>query len=188
MRSSRGNLSIGAAVRVVGYVREAPDPREGEPAFAQSERVRRWATDGGHVLVAICQDLRTSDDHAAREGLRAVMGILKGGAARAVVVPELSVLSPDKVVQEVIIRDLRTRGATVISASEDDHHELEATTRDRVRMVVRDVLTRLDEHEARFVDDTATEADVIEGESGSVIVELISSEPPEPAERIRPVR
>ena len=177
-------------MRVIGYVREAPDPREGEPAFAQSERIRRWAADGGHRLVAVCQDLRTANDASRREGLRAVMGILRGGAGEAVVVPDLSILSPDKIVQEIIIRDLTARGGTVVSINEDDHSELEDPTSDRVRMVVRDVLARLDERTARFADDAAASAvdepDI--AEEGNVIVELITPEPPEPMGKIRPVR
>ena len=173
-------------MRVVGYVREAPDPREGEPAFAQSERVRRWAADSGHVLVAVCQDLRTAEGAGSREGLMAVMGIIESSAAKAVVAPELATLSPDKVVQEIILRDLRARGALVVSAAEEDMEELEDGTRDRVRMVVRDVLARLDEHEERFGERTP--ALPLERDDANVIVELISPEPPEPVERIRPVR
>ena len=179
--------SNGVDVHVVGYVREAADPRDGDPAFAQSERLRRWSADGGHTLVAICQDLRSADDPSRREGLRAVMDIIRGGAARAVVVPDLTVLSSDKVVQEIVIRDLRGRGATVISASDDDHAELAHATHNRLRMVVRDVLTRLDEHEERFTDDPREDA--VDGDDhGDVIVELISPDPPEQIERIRPVR
>ena len=137
-------------MRVVGYVRETIDPREGQPAFAQTERIRRWAADGGHVVVAVCQDLRSAEDAARRNGLRAVMGILNEGAAKAVVVPNLDTFSSDKVVQEIIIRDLRARGAAVISADEADHADLEEATPDRLRMVVRDVLTRVAEHQARF--------------------------------------
>jgi DNA invertase Pin-like site-specific DNA recombinase len=177
-------------VRVVGYVREAPDPREGEPAFAQSERIRRWATDAGHLLVAICQDLRLADGTSRRQGLRAVMGIISGGVAQAVVVPELSVLSPDKVVQEIMIRDLRDRGATVVSISEDDHADLDESTPDRLRMIVRDVLARIDEHQERFFSEPIEETadDEPDDQRDNVIVELISPEPPEPVERIRPVR
>lgn len=172
-------------MRVVGYVREAPDPREGEPAFAQSERIRRWATDGGHTLIAVCQDLRSAGT-GERRGLRAVMDVLQGGTATAVVVPDLSVLSPDKVIQEIILRDLRGRGAVVISTDEADQSHLDPTTGDRLRRVVRDVLIRLDEHEAQFPvehaepssDDAATE----------VIVELVGSDHPGAEGRIRPVR
>jgi DNA invertase Pin-like site-specific DNA recombinase len=175
-------------VRVVGYVREAPDPREGEPAFAQTERIRRWAGDGGHHLVAVCQDVRTARDSDRREGLRAVLGIIAEGAAVAVVVPDLATLSADKIVQEIMIRDLRARGATVISAAEEDLPELEDPTSDRLRTLVRHVLLRLEEHDARFADAAPGAGEADEPDHGDVIVELISPEPPEPVERIRPVR
>ena len=175
-------------MRVVGYVREAPDPREGEPAFAQAERIRRWAADGGHQLVAICQDTRNAGTGPRREGLRAVMGVLGESAAEAVVVPDLSALSPDKIVQEIILRDLRRRGAQIASAQKDDHSGLEDPTPDRLRTLVRDVLARLEEHEARFADAVTGDQAGDEAPEADVIVELIVPEPPEPVERIRPVR
>lgn len=173
-------------MRVVGYVRETRDPREGEPAFAQTERIRRWAADGGHVVVAVCQDLRSAEEAARRDGLRAVMGILSGGAATGVVVPDLATFSSDKIVQEIIIRDLRSRGAAVISADEADHADLEDSTPDRLRMIVRDVLARVAEHQARF--DGADVPEDEEPVSDHVIVELVPPETAEPVERIRPVR
>lgn len=173
-------------MRVVGYAREALDPRSGEPAFAQSERIRRWAADGGHVLVAICQDLRSAAASGRHDGLRAVMGIIAGGAASAVVVPDLATLSPDAIVQEIVIRDLRARGASVISVDEADHSHLEDTADDRLRLIVRDVLVRLEEHRARFEDIPARGA--ADEAAPDVVVELVPAELPEPAERIRPVR
>lgn len=179
-------------MRIVGYVREAPDPREGEPAFAQTERIRRWAAEAGHQLIAVCLDSRSTDGPARREGLRAVMGILAEGAAQGVVVPDLSALSPDKIVQEIVLRDLRGRGAAVLSTNEEDHAGLESPTPDRLRTLVRDVLARHDEHQRRFSDPEPDIADRDDQEEGAdaddVIVELISPEPPEPVERIRPVR
>lgn len=176
-------------MRLVGYVREAPDPREGEPAFAQTERIRRWASDGGHQLVAVCLDARGAELPARREGLRAVLGIITEGAAAAVVVPDLSALSPDKIIQEIIIRDLRERGAAVVSIDEEDHAALEDSTPDRLRTLVRDVLARLDEHTARFSDEPAGGSEAGDAPAGGdVLVELISPEPPESVERIRPVR
>lgn len=172
-------------MRVVGYVRETLNPREGEPAFAQTERIRRWAADGNHLVVAVCQDLRSADDSARWNGLRAVIGILSAHAASAVVVPNLTTFSSDKIVQEVIIRDLRSRGAAVISADEADHADLEESTPDRLRMIVRDVLTRVAEHRSRFADEAgAGQEEALE----QVIVELVPPEAPEQVERIRPVR
>lgn len=174
-------------MRVVGYIREALDPREGEPAFAQSERIRRWATDANHNLVAICQDTRDRKAAGKAEGMRAVMGILAGGAAVAVVVTDLATLSPDKIVQEIVVRDLRSRGASVISIKEGDHRALENPTSDRVRTLVRDVLTRLDEHEGTFARTTGAPAESRDDDRDvDVIIEIVSAEPSEPVEWIRP--
>jgi hypothetical protein len=117
------------------------------------------------------------------------MEIVASGAAEAVVVPNLDTFSPDKIVQEIMVRDLRSRGAVVISALESDHRNLENPTPDRVRTLVRDVLTRLDEHEARFAaPKPAGELHELDNDGLPVTVEMISPEPDEPVEWIRPVR
>ncbi|MDH3193528.1 MAG: recombinase family protein, partial [Acidimicrobiia bacterium] len=105
-------------MRVVGYVRDTPDPSEAEPAFAQAERVRRWIKDSGHQLVAICQDVRTAGRTLGRDGYRAMMGVIGTGEADAVLVPSLDALSPDKVTQEIMLWDLRARNIAVLSATE----------------------------------------------------------------------
>ena len=55
-------------MRVVGYIREAS--ADDEPAFAQSEQIRRWIVENGHRLVALCQDVRTPGHAVGREGLQ----------------------------------------------------------------------------------------------------------------------
>ena len=69
----------GDALRVVGYVRETAGPQEGQTAFTQSERIRRWASDHGHQLVAVCQDVRQAGHALGREGFRALLGIISAG-------------------------------------------------------------------------------------------------------------
>jgi len=133
-------------VRVVGYVRDSPDPSEAEPAFAQQERVRRWINDSGHQLVAICQDVRTPGRPLGRDGYRAMIGIIGTGEAQAVLVPFLEALSPDKVTQEIMLWDLRSRGVAVISASEEDLPQLEDPPADSARILVRDVLAKVGTH------------------------------------------
>jgi DNA invertase Pin-like site-specific DNA recombinase len=138
------------SVRVVGYVREAPSLTEGETAFAQSERVRRWAADAGHHLVATCQDGRDPLDPLSRNGYRAVLDIARSGNADAMVVSDLSVLSPDKVMQEIMLDHLRGLGLTIVSTTESDHDELLEVPSDHTRLVVRDVITKVAEFEKQF--------------------------------------
>lgn len=133
-------------MRVVGYVRDSPDPSEAEPAFAQAERVRRWINDSGHQLVAICQDVRTPGRPLGRDGYRAMIGIIGSGEAQAVLLPFLDALSPDKVSQEIMLWDLRARGVAVLSATEADLPQLTDPPEDSARILVRDVLAKVGTH------------------------------------------
>ncbi|MGB5407871.1 MAG: recombinase family protein [Thiogranum sp.] len=137
-------------MRVVGYVREAPSLTEGETAFAQSERVRRWAADAGHHLIATCQDGRDPTQPLGRDGYRALLDIARSGNADALVVSDLTVLSPDKVTQEIMLDHLRGLGLTIVSTNEADHNELLDVPDDHTRLVVRDVITKVDEFQKEF--------------------------------------
>lgn len=145
--------SVGEFVRVVGYVREAPSLEEGESAFAQSEHIRRWVADSGHHLVATCQDGRDPTQPLGRDGFRALLDIARSGSADAVAVSSLSVLSPDKVTQEVILDHLRDLGLTIVSVDRDDHDELFENPDDHTRLIVRDVISKVDHFRKEFVED-----------------------------------
>jgi hypothetical protein len=142
--------SAGESVRVVGYVREAPSLTEGETAFAQSERVRRWAADAGHHLIATCQDGRDPSQPLSRDGYRALLDIARSGNADALVVSDLSVLSSDKVTQEIMLDHLRSLGLTIVSTNETDHNELLEVPDDHTRLVVRDVISKVEEFQKEF--------------------------------------
>lgn len=165
------------SVRVVGYVREASSLTEGETAFAQSERVRRWSADAGHHLIATCQDGRDPTDPLSRDGYRAVLDIARSGNADALVVSDLSVLSPDKVTQEIMLDHLRGLGLTIVSTNESDHNELLEVPDDHTRLVVRDVITKIGEFQKEFgeapqppeVEDTPA----VEPVGADVIVQLM---------------
>jgi hypothetical protein len=128
-------------VRVVGYIREAS--ADGESSFAQSEKIRRWITENGHQLVAICQDVPTPGHPVGREGLRSIVGIISAGRVDAVVVPSLATMSPDKASQEVIMWNLRSYNVTVLSTDLDDIARLKDLPIESVRLVVRDVLSKV---------------------------------------------
>lgn len=160
-------------MRVVGYVREAPGPQEGETAFTQSERIRRWIADSGHQLVAVCQDVRHAGHALGREGYRALVGILSAGQVDAVVVASLEALAADKIVQEIMIYDLRSRGVSVLSARETDFAALEDPPSDPARILVRDVLARIEEHAVLFARTRPAMLPVDDGPT-DVVVELIA--------------
>ena len=163
-------------MRVVGYVRDAVDPHEGEPSFSQSEKIRRWTTDNGHQLVSVCQDLRTPGRELGRDGLRALVGIAAARQVDAVVVSTLSAFSPDKVTQEVMIDDLRARGVSVMTVDETEQDLLEDPCPDQIRLLLRDVLAKARRHSTIFghiglEDAPPTDRDTVD--ASNVVVELV---------------
>lgn len=133
-------------MRVVGYVRESADPA-GASAFAQQEELRRYASEHGHALVAICQDLRSPGAPPARDGYLSVLGVIAAGGVEAVIVPRLATFSSDAIVQEIMLWDLRSRGIRVISTDPVDLRLLDAEASPGAdRLVIRDVLERVREH------------------------------------------
>lgn len=165
-------------MRVVGYIRETG--ADGEPAFAQSERIRRWVSQNGHRLVALCQDVRTPGHPVGREGLQSIIGIISAGQVDAVVVPSLATLSPDKVSQEVILWDIRGYDIAVLSTDTDDVPQLTDPPTDNTRLIVRTVLDKA----ARFHEIMSlpaalpAEPEVIRiDDAPDVVIELI---PPKP--------
>ena len=139
-------------MRVVGYVRERPGDPDGSTAYAQSEQIRRWVRESGHALVAVCRDTPGPNDPAERSGYRALLGIVRSGTADAVIIEGLAVLSTDKVVQEVILHDLRTTEATLITIDETDAETLRTAGSDHTRILVRDVLAKADRYRDEFGD------------------------------------
>ena len=162
-------------MRVVGYVREAPGLRDGDTAYAQTEQIRRWTNELGHVLVAVCRDTRTPGAPLSRYGYRALLGIVRSGDADAVVLQDLAVLSPDKVFQEVMIDDLTNAGATVIPLDEADTEALQHAASDHTRLIVRDVLAKVRAYRSDFGFEDEPAPPAVDQPS-DVIVRLIPSQ------------
>ena len=158
-------------MRVVGYVRELFGPEDADPAFVQGEAIRGWVRRTGHNLISVCQDVRQEGHGLARDGFQALLGIVALDGADGVVVPSLRSPSPDLMTQEIMIWDLRRRGGAVMSIDERDHELLLAPTKERLLM--RDVLARLEEYYQWARPAEADEADDEDRGDGEVVVELI---------------
>lgn len=130
-------------MNVVGYIREPSTAESGE-MFAQSERVRRWVARNGYHLVALCQDAAgTSRD---RVGFKALLGLAGRGQADLVVIPGLETLSSDKVVQEIMLDRLRSHRLAIVSTEESEHELIATPSTDPARMLIRDVLFRVEQY------------------------------------------
>ena len=85
-----------------------------------------------------------------RPGFKALIDIVRSGAADAVAVGSLEALSPDKVMQEIMVSDIRAVGATVIATDPDDLEVLRDGAKDHTRIVVRDIVSRVAEYIEAF--------------------------------------
>ncbi len=172
-------------MRVVGYVREIPGPETEATAFMQAERVRRWVARNAYQLVAICQDGGSPGDPASRNGYRALLGIIAAQQADIVVVPALQALSVDKITQEIMLWDLRTRGVAVVATEEADIAALAEPPADPARLLVRDVLHKYAQYRVLLGSGPAaqrpfpTEQPV----DDDVLIELVPVEEEQPPRR-----
>ena len=176
LRAGSNVESAGVSVRVVGYIREAPSLEEGETAFAQSERIRRWTADAGHHLIATCLDGRDPTQPLGRDGYRALLDIARSGNADALIVSDLAVLSPDKISQEIMLDHLRGLGLTIVSINEADHSELLDIPDDHTRLVVRDVIAKVGSFQREFAEQPSVQepaALLPDAASTDVIVQLM---------------
>ena len=137
-------------MRIAGYVRETPGPSGSDTAFAQSERIRRWAKDTGNELVAMCQDHQAAASPADRPGFMALLDVVRNGNADSVVVASLDSLSPDKMMQEIMITDIRDASVTLSATDAADLEVLHDGGDDHGRMVVRDIVARVSEYRKAF--------------------------------------
>jgi len=157
-------------VRVVGYTRESAGVEDARPAFAQQEEIRRWVAEQGHHLVAVCQDSRQAGQALGRDGYLALLGTIGSGGVDAIVVPGIETLSSDQIVQEIMLWDLQSRGVSVLSTHDDDLAVLDDQSPGPTRMLIRDVLTRVEEHA-----DTMAGRSMDRPEGGTdVVIELLA--------------
>ena len=158
-------------MRVVAYLRESADPSEDRPAFAQQEDIRRHAAAHGLDVVAICQDVPRPGLTLGREGYRSLLGILGAGNAEAVLLPGVATLSADIVLQEIMLWDLRARGARVLSTDAADLDVLGPAPAHATRRLVRDVLARVADYREAVAAAASPAAPGREGER--VVVQLM---------------
>ena len=160
-------------MRAAAYLREPPDPTAMTTLFAQGEIVRRWATEGGHHLVAVCHDRRKTGDPTGRNGYLSLVAVAERGQIDAVVLPSLDTFSSDQIVQEIMIWDMRSRGVIVLTVDEAENASLSGTDPGPTRQFVRDVLARVAEH-ARLVSIPPSRSAAPPNDM-EVVVELIAA-------------
>lgn len=164
-------------MRIAGYVRDTPGQGGSDTAFAQSERIRRWVKDSGNELVTMCQDHHTAVSPADRPGFKALLDVVRNSNADSVVVASLDAFSPDKVMQEIMITDIRACGVTLIATNDEDLEIIRDAGEDHARMVVRDIVARVSEYSEAF-GLSGSKVPTVKADDGSnttdVVVKLIA--------------
>lgn len=154
-----------------------PGPETGDTAFMQSERIRRWVARNGYQLISICQDARSPESD--RDGFGALLGIVAAGQADIVLVPTLDAFSADKVAQEIVLFELRSRSIAIASTEVEDLDALAEPTTDPARLFIRDTLTKSLEFTRSYAETLPTS---VESNEPDVLIEFV-----EPTRAIAPV-
>ncbi len=154
-------------MQVVGYVRESPgDTGSG---FSQGEAIRRWATRGGHQIVAVFQDAFDT-----RTGYQTMLRVLPDSLVDAVVVAGVESLSPDLISQETMIWHVRSLGLGLTSTEPDEARLLSHESNDQTRNLVRHVLAKRDAHDRLLAADAPVDVDV-DADVDSVLIEFVEA-------------
>lgn len=154
-------------MQVVGYVRESPgDTGSG---FSQGEAIRRWATRGGHQIVAVFQDVPGD-----RTGYETMLRVLPGSSVDTVVVAGIESLSPDLISQEIMIWHIRAIGIGLTSTEPEEARLLAQESTDQTRNLVRHVLAKRDAHD-RLVEPDGDTAAVLDPAADGVLIEFVEA-------------
>jgi DNA invertase Pin-like site-specific DNA recombinase len=137
--------------RALGYVRVSTQKQaeEGYGLDVQASAVHGWAKANGARLVAVIRDEGANGSLEDRPGLAKLLTQLEPGMV--VVVARLDRLARDLMTQEILLRDIRRRGADVVSCSQAEADYLTDDPNDPTRKLIRQVLGAVSEFERALI-------------------------------------
>jgi DNA invertase Pin-like site-specific DNA recombinase len=137
--------------QAIGYTRVSTERQaeEGLGLDVQAQLIREHAKSAGLRLHGIVEDAGVSGAVEDRPGLADLMERLAPGVV--VVVPRLDRLARDLLTQEFLLRDIRKRGADVVSCSRAEADYLSDDPEDPTRKLIRQVLGAVSEFERAMI-------------------------------------
>ncbi len=137
--------------RALGYVRVSTQKQaeEGFGLDVQAAAVKEWARNSDARLLAIIRDEGVNGTLEERPGLAELLGRLEPGMV--VVVPRLDRLARDLMTQEILLRDIRRKGADLVSTSKAEAEYLAEDPNDPTRKLIRQVLGAVAEFERSLI-------------------------------------
>jgi DNA invertase Pin-like site-specific DNA recombinase len=144
-------MTTRAKQKAIGYVRVSTERQaeEGLGLEAQTRAVQAWAKGHDVRLLRVVRDEGVSGALETRPGLGELLEALAAGML--VVVPRLDRLARDQLTQELLLRDIRQRGADVVSCSAAEADYLRDDPDDPTRKLIRQVLGAVSEFERALI-------------------------------------
>lgn len=127
--ADQNHTDVMAVLRVVGYARWTPSTGEPDPRRV----IRLWARHAGMRVLDVLID---ADDE--RHDLRRALHVLRRGGADALVVPQLSAIADDLLIQEAVMAVVWKYGHRFIAV---DRGEIAPQSGDTTRRMVRRALS-----------------------------------------------
>ncbi len=157
----------------IGYVRVSTVGQgDGHGPEIQRAAIEAWARERGVELLEVLTDVGISGAVLERPGLDRALRALRPG--ETLVVYRLDRLARDLVTQELLLRELRRRGAEVASCSEAEQAYLSDDPADPARKLIRQVLGAVAEFEREMIRLRLRRGRQVKREAGG----YVGGEPP----------
>jgi len=134
----------------IGYVRVSTNGQaEGLGPELQAEAIAEWARAHIYHLAEVWRDEGVSGTLLDRPGLTEALGAL--GERDVLVVARLDRLARDLITQELLLRQIRKRGAELVSCADGEQAYLADDPNDPSRRLIRQVLGAVAEYERSMI-------------------------------------
>lgn len=142
-------------MKVIAYLRVSTDKQaeQGHGLPVQEKKIRAWAREHGHRIVAWHRDEGISGSNGldAREGLYSALADLQDRKGHGLVVYRLDRLARDLIVQEQLLAEIRRMGGEPFSTSASEADFLSDDPDDPSRKLIRQILGAVNEYERSMI-------------------------------------
>lgn len=133
-----------------GYVRvsSSEQSEHGLGLEVQKDQVKKYCDDHDITLIKVFEDPGLSGADANRPGLQSLITQAKNDGTKLILIAHSSRLARDSMLSEIIYRDLRKHGISLISVSQPNYYEDDG---DFQRKLIRTILDAFDEYEKSLI-------------------------------------
>ncbi len=114
----------------------------------QKDQIKKYCTEHSIKLVQVFEDPGLSGADANRPGLQSLITHVKSNGTKLILIAHSSRLARDSMLAEIIYRDLRKHGISLVSVSQPNYYEDEG---DFQRKLIRSIMDSFDEYEKSLI-------------------------------------